>query len=601
MSFPPDSAASTIGLKESDSTAQRVAPYLLVVEGNCSFLRPLPPSGEWLIGRAEDCHLRLSDRTASRHHARLQIDDNGITLFDLGSHNGTRVLGHRIVGSRRLQHGDVIQLCDVTLVLHAQNLTNRPKEFLSTPAFRQRLAEEIERSACYGRPLSLLCLKCEETTDFVRLSLLLLEQARLLDVLTRHDLQVLILLPEASPVDRTQLVESFLEAARKVSPKVRAGLSVFPQDGNDVDSLWLAASTASGLARDGECLLASEASRTEQIGVHEVTIADSAMQRIYALLARLSKSPMPVLIQGETGTGKEIAATALHVWSKRSGRLVALNCAALPETLAESELFGHEKGAFTGAISQKLGLLEQAGQGTLFLDEVGELPLVLQAKLLRALETQTIVRIGGQREWPIDVRVVAATHRDLEADVKQGRFREDLFFRLVAARVMLPPLRDRRREIPLLLRQFLKRAARQIGQATPAFSDASLSLLLSYAWPGNIRELRNVCDYLAATVSEGIVTTADLAPVLRSSSDPAETTKPPPELTAQADLGHAKRPAFRNLEEEIRDLEQRRMLEALAATGGVQNRAAELLGMPIRTFAYKMKQYGLHASVKTNK
>lgn len=178
----------------------------------------------------------------------------------------------------------------------------------------------------------------------------------------------------------------------------------------------------------GECLLAEHAQRTQLIGSHEVTIADPAMQRIFTLLERLAKSTLPVLIHGETGTGKEIAATALHVWSKRNGRLVAANCAALPEALAESELFGHEKGAFTGAVAQKLGLLNKRPKALFFLDEVGELPLAIQAKLLRAIETQRIVRVGGSRELPIDVRLVAATHRDLEDEVKQGRFRQDLFF-----------------------------------------------------------------------------------------------------------------------------------------------------------------------------
>jgi two-component system response regulator AtoC len=240
-------------------------------------------------------------------------------------------------------------------------------------------------------------------------------------------------------------------------------------------------------------------------------------------------------------------------------------------------------------VSQKLGLLEQAAQGSLFLDEVGELPLPLQAKLLRALESQRIVRVGGSRELAIDVRVIAATHRELEAEVKAGRFRQDLFFRLVAARVVLPPLRDRRREIPLLLRQFLKRAAQSLGQPQPQLSDGALTLLLSHRWPGNIRELRNVCDYLAATIADGVVTSAELAPLISheaAARDAASRALPATAPTRTA-------PTFRSLEAEIRELEQRRMTEALAASEGVQVRAAELLGMPIRTFSYKLKQYGI--------
>lgn len=599
MSPPSDDATLTVSPNDpAQEAAHHAAPYLLVVEGNSSILCPLPPSGELLIGRADDCGLRLSDRTASRHHARLRIDDDGITLIDLGSHNGTKVLGQRVVGSRMLLHGDVIQLCDVTLVLHAPRLSSRPRELQPMSVLRQRLTEEVERSLRYGRPLALLCLQIDAGADVARLSLVLGQAARLLDVISREDQHVWLLLPELSADERTTTVAELMQSVLRVAKTIRGGLASFPVDGGDPDSLLLSARTASSLAKPGECLSATEAHRTQPIGPHEVTIADPAMQRIYALLERLAKSPIPVLIQGETGTGKEIAATALHVWSKRPGRFVALNCAALPETLAESELFGHEKGAFTGAVSQKLGLLEQAAQGTLFLDEVGELPLSLQAKLLRALESQKITRVGGSRELPIDVRVVCATHRDLEHEVQQGRFRQDLFFRLVAARVMLPPLRDRRREIPLLLRQFLRRAADHLGRSVPAFSDGALTLLLSHTWPGNIRELRNFCDYLAATSSDGIITSTEVSSLLRQ--EPRDRNQVPTPAVADQ-IGLSPNPTFRSLEDEIRELEQRRMMEALAKAQGVQVRAAELLGMPIRTFSYKMKQYGISATGKSTK
>ncbi len=590
MSASPSDATLTVSPDDPARSARaEAAPYLLVVEGNSSLLCPLPPSGELLIGRAEDCGLRISDRTASRHHARLQVQLDGMVLVDLGSHNGTRVLGQRIVGSRALQHGDVIQICEVTLVLHAPALPPPPRTLAPISLFRQRLTEEVERALRYGRQLTIVCLQVDDHADVQRIGIVLAAESRLIDVVSREELHFWLLLPELSPDERQRVAESHLRAVQRVAPSVRSGVASFPGDGGDADSLLLAARTAAAMARPGECLAAELAQRTQQIGSHEVTIADPAMQRIYALLERLAKSTMPVLISGETGTGKEIAATALHVWSKRSGRFVAINCAALPESLAESELFGHEKGAFTGAVSQKLGLLEQAAQGTLLLDEVGELPLPLQAKLLRALESQRIVRVGGSRELAIDVRVIAATHRELEAEVKAGRFRQDLFFRLVAARVVLPPLRDRRREIPLLLRQFLKRAAQSLGQPQPQLSDGALTLLLSHRWPGNIRELRNVCDYLAATITAGVVTSAELTPLLSHEAASGGAASPPlpptdPNRTA---------PTFRSLEAEIRELEQLRMTEALAASEGVQVRAAELLGMPIRTFSYKLKQYGI--------
>ncbi len=589
MSASPSDATLTVSPDDPSQTARTAAaPYLLVIEGQSSLLCPLPPSGELLIGRADDCPLRLSDRTASRHHARLLIDGTAITVVDLGSHNGTRVLGQRVVGSRTLQHGDVIQICEVTLVLHAPAVSPKSRVLAPITLFRQRLAEEVERALRYGRPLTLVCMQADDQADVARLELALTAQSSLLDVVSREGSHFWLLLPELTTDERQPAIAALHRHAQQVSPTIRCGMASFPSDGNDADLLALSARTAASMAQPGECLLAEQAQRTQLIGPHEVTIADPAMQRIFSLLERLAKSTLPVLIHGETGTGKEIAATALHVWSKRSGRLVAVNCAALPESLAESELFGHEKGSFTGAVAQKLGLLEQAAQGTLFLDEVGELPLPLQAKLLRAIETQRIVRVGGSRELTVDVRIVAATHRDLEDEVRQGRFRQDLFFRLVAARVVLPPLRDRRREIPMLLRQFLGRAAKTLGQTTPQLSDGAMTLLLSHSWPGNIRELRNVCDYLAATCSDGVVTSGELTDLLRQGG--THPAPPPPTLPHSSSVVT---PTLRNLETEIRELEQRRMMEALTASAGVQVRAAELLGMPIRTFSYKLKHYGL--------
>lgn len=599
MSDSPSDATLTISPDDPRPQPRSLtAPYLLVIDGHSSQRWPLPESGELLIGRAEDCTLRLSDRTASRHHARLSIEGSELLLFDLGSHNGTRVLGQRVVGSRKLQHGDVIQICEVTLVLHAPQLQPVGHELAPISLFRQRLAEEVERSQRYGRPLQLLCLQADEHADIARLTLTLTTQARLIDVLSRQDSLFFVLLPELTDDERQHLVTALHQKMQQISASIRCGIASFPADGNDAEHLMLSAQAAATMAPAGSCLLAEKAQRTQLIGEHEVTIADPAMQRIFALIERLARSTLPVLIHGETGTGKEIAATALHVFSKRSGRFVAVNCAALPEALAESELFGHEKGAFTGAVSQKLGLLEQAAQGTLFLDEVGELPLLLQAKLLRALESQRIVRVGGTRELPIDVRLVTATHRDLEEEVRQGRFRQDLFFRLVAARVVLPPLRDRRREIPILLRQFLRRAASSLGAKTPSLSDGALSLLLTYNWPGNIRELRNICDYLAATCVDGVVTSEEVSGLFQS----ADGTKRAGAPTAAATVEPASAPpVIRNLEAELRELEQRRMSEALAACNGVQVRAAELLGMPIRTFSYKLKQYGLTVPNRTSK
>ncbi|HKE16363.1 MAG TPA: sigma-54 dependent transcriptional regulator [Kofleriaceae bacterium] len=320
-----------------------------------------------------------------------------------------------------------------------------------------------------------------------------------------------------------------------------------------------------------------------------MVIGDPVMARAFDLLERLGASDLPVLIIGETGAGKEHAAWAVHHHSRRSARpFVPLNCAALPETLVESELFGHDRGAFSGAVNARAGLLENVAGGTLFLDEVGELALPAQAKLLRALDTQRVMRLGEHRERVIDVRVVAATHRVLEDEVRAGRFRQDLFFRLAAARVALPPLRDRPREIPLLFREFATRAARKAGRSAPDLTPEAMAELLAHGWPGNVRELKHVAEYVVATVAGDAIGAGDLPGQL------AEwRMRPPAVAPAAGGEAGASSPAAavprRRLADEVQELERRRMAEALEATRGVKTHAARLLGMPIRTFTWKLR------------
>jgi len=258
----------------------------------------------------------------------------------------------------------------------------------------------------------------------------------------------------------------------------------------------------------------------------------------------------------------------------------------LPETLLESELFGYEKGAFSGANVAKPGLFEAGHGGTVFLDEVGELSAAAQARLLRVLETKTLLRLGSVKEREVDIRVVAATHRDLPAEVKAGKFREDLYFRLGAATVQLPPLRERPREIALLARHFVEMAARALNREPPLLSARTMAVLAENPWPGNVRELKNAMEYAAATSSEAVLEPWHLPQVLTGARMGLAPPPPPPVVSPESQCPSG----FRPLAEEIRELERRRIREALAATDGVQTKAAELIGMPRRTFVLRLRE-----------
>ncbi len=300
-----------------------------------------------------------------------------------------------------------------------------------------------------------------------------------------------------------------------------------------------------------------------------------AMQEVFSLVRRVAASDATVLIRGESGTGKELIARAIHEASARAaGPLVTVNCAALPETLLESELFGHEKGAFTGAHVARRGRFEAAHGGSLFLDEIGDLPLHLQVKLLRVLQAREIERLGSTRPIAVDVRLLAATHRDLEAEVRAGRFREDLYYRLNVVTIVVPPLRDRRADIPLLLDHFLARFARDNGKTIRGLTREARDALLRYDYPGNVRELENLVERAVVLTRDDVVGLADLPFGARDGD--ADGGAAAGTLTAATEA-----------------LERRLIREALAGAGGVQTRAAEALGISERVLRYKLRKYGL--------
>jgi len=305
------------------------------------------------------------------------------------------------------------------------------------------------------------------------------------------------------------------------------------------------------------------------------------MQMVFELIAKISSARTNVLITGESGTGKELVARALHTEGNRaSGAFVAVNCGAIPDELMESELFGHVKGAFTGAVADRPGLFREADGGTLFLDEIGELSLGLQVKLLRALQEKKVKPVGGTGEQDVDVRVVAATNRELEAEVARGAFRQDLYYRLNVIELRLPPLRQRREDVPLLVEHFLRRFAKDQGKALSALTPAAIKRLEDYDFPGNVRELENIIERAVALAAGPVIDVEDL-PALRTAA-----------VKSSAPTGEIPDDGI-DLDRLVADYERAWVQKALDKTGGVRKKAAHLLGITFRSMRYRLEKLGM--------
>ena len=314
-----------------------------------------------------------------------------------------------------------------------------------------------------------------------------------------------------------------------------------------------------------------------KFGVANIIGEAPAMQQVFDMVQQVAPTRATVLVTGETGTGKELIAHAIHNLSPRKkGPFVAVHAAALPSTLLESELFGHEKGAFTGAVERRSGRFELADGGTLFLDEVGELEPAMQVKLLRALEERSFERLGGTKTLQVDVRVVAATNRDLRKLVAEGKFRDDLFYRLSVVTILLPPLRERREDIPLLVNTFLKQCAAENNKPATGLTAEAMNLLLAYDWPGNVRELRNTVEQMVVLARTPLLTVRDVPAVVRGAADLTKVAVVRPGATMT-----------------VAEAERHLIQQALKETDGNRTRAAQKIGMSRRTLHRKLKTYNL--------
>src|SRR5262245_14594699 len=463
--------------------------YLVVREGLHTQVIDLAPDEEITIGRAAESTISLDDARVSREHARVRRRGGAIELEDLGSRNGTHVGSDRVrAATRRVGSGDVIRIGGAEIIVAVAS---------GAPVGEGggRLEAELKRvaAACGGRAyLVRLAVDPERGARALEVVGSLLGSMSLVEAQGPGEYAAVLGDPDP------EVAEDLLARLARASGEVEVTFGRLPRDGSSAAELLARARAAAERYRG-----AGAAQEVPAEIADGVVVADADMVRVFRLARRVAPAPTTVLLCGETGVGKEVLAEQIHRWSPRAhGPFVRLNCASLPETLLESELFGHERGAFTGADRRKIGYLEASGGGTLLLDEIGELTPAMQVKLLRVLETRRLRHLGGTHEISIDVRLLAATHRDLQADVASGRFREDLYFRLSAFVIEVPPLRERPAEIALLADLFARDLARRMAQPPPVIDPAAMSALAGHRWPGNVRELRNAIEH-ALVMAEG--------------------------------------------------------------------------------------------------
>ena len=577
----------TVSHKQGDLTtlrggadAELVEPELsvVVVHAEGAKTMPIARGGTVVVGRAHPADLVVVDGSLSRQHARVRVSSSGeVEVEDLGSTNGTFAGGKR-VQRVRVAVGETVRLGDVTVLVQAGRGGPAPSGLEGYDRFILAVEQEIVRAKTFGRPAALLMVRlvpgppgqpvATAHERFTRIA----AELRPVDRMGLYAQgQIQILAPEVGPDAARNLAAMIARAV----PSAKVSVATFPEDGTTVDELVAA-------SRDGVS------------GSREGPVADSAaMRKVRTEIDRLAASELPVLLLGETGVGKELLARRVHDRSARkSGPFHAVSCAAVAPALLESALFGHERGAFTGAEKTTRGVFELASGGTLFLDEVGELTSAAQAALLRVLETRAIVRVGSERPLAVDVRIVAATHRDLDAMVERGEFRQDLLFRLEGAAVAIPPLRARASEIEPLARAFLDESNRANGRACVGFDEEASHAMHAYPWPGNVRELRNAVARAVVVAERDRITLADLPERVRRASAvrlPANASVPPPGLGVAS--GSAD---FRErVKNETRALEVSLIEEALRTHGGNQTAAARALNLPIRTLSHKMKELGI--------
>ena len=543
---------------------------------------PLAHDVSIVVGRTSAADVVIEEDSLSRRHAQFTWRSDGVWVEDLQSTNGVHV-GAARVERAVLAAGDEVQLGEVVVSLHAIEPTKPVQPVVSEDAFETWLNDALDASRHSLAPLALVMVR-EIGHRQGRLDRWLPRVRERLSGTERLGLYGPgWLMIGAAGMDRG----AALRLAREIAgpsggpgPTLACGVAMFPEDAASVgDLIGVVRALSQRVTVDK---LVQSAGTVDVHGALDGLVVQSPkMKALYETVERAAGSRVPVLICGETGVGKEFVARALHAYGPRSkGPLVAVNCGSIPESLAESMLFGHERGAFTGAERRRLGSFEQASGGIIFLDEIAELPLSCQSALLRVIEQQRILRVGGSNETPIDVRVLAATNRDLASMADAGTFRADLFFRLNAVTLNVPPLRERRDEIPPLAGRFLEMASDADGLRSMAFSAEAMDRLVAHDWPGNVRELRNAVERAVVLANGPVLEPKDL-PIGGGAPNPLRATLRLPARTGT------------KLKDQVRAYEADLILETLERCGYNQTEAARALDMPVRTLAHKIQQYGL--------
>jgi two-component system, NtrC family, response regulator AtoC len=585
---------ATTVLTSEDSGPRSDELSLLVMDAESAASQQLPALGALTIGRGDENDVPLTDPLVSRHHARLHVGAGGVfEIEDLDSANGTKVGEDRIPSKKRvrIRAGEPVLVGSTTLVV--RHLPGQGRLLRAWPHayFEARLEEEHARAHDSREAFGVVRLHVDGELAPGTVADVLAPALRKSDLLALYAPgEYELLLPSTPPELASAIAQNLVERLRARNAQGRAAIACYPRDGRTPEALL---SLASERVRPASAAAASPGS--------SVVVEDESMRKLYQHAERIATGTITVLIVGETGVGKEIMAEAIHRLSPRArGHFLCLNCATLSDTLLESELFGHEKGAFTGATESKAGLLESAPGGTVFLDEVGEIPLPLQARLLRVLETREVTRVGAVKPRPIDVRFIAATNRDLERDCAMGRFRRDLYYRLKGTSLEMPALRARPSEILPMARTFIEQVSRDLGRAPLTLSSEVELLLRQYLWPGNIRELRNVIERAVLLCVGAEIAAEDLPPEIIepgaswpgiSSPGVTKAAEVSPESAAVVTAGVSAQGTQAIDAGKAGEGERDRIVRVLAECVGNQTRAAKRLGISRSSLIEKLELY----------